>query len=661
MDQLEQRMEKSKFRTVYNANKSTAYEEEVLIGIGQTNHDGYKGLILNNKIEGLPSVTEYVMSRSEDTIQEWKARLGSFDELTIYMEDLSPDTCFSFLVLFARVSGISVNSKTFKEWLLYVNRWETGDVKTTGNPFESWGCLLSALGHEYIPIHEDDPIDENYFKEGLLACLRLTFQVLKAGMKPNQIKLLDDIEEYQRAIAILHNSEQEYKRLLGSAEKIQLNVPVRGSNKQVIVDAFLATENTHIGGVFKSFIRNDREETFLHSGFGLMGLHSPSAIGSGGDMVISVDPSVGIHLKDLWVALEQKETEAWDHELRPQDVPKFPQTSPYNEPWYDEMGRYTLVAAPKRIEKGAYAGELGSKLEWNDVLDVLWQTYHPLKHLKIYPIREDGTYDTCCFIEEHSPLTKGNNKAFIPLKWHSFGERQSFLMTPTIKRYLAACADSEITNPIQIKDLPPETSFDFMSVPGGFTVIHRNGVLFFDDWSKDDSAVEKYKTEYLSILKRYQDVKSRHEDITTLFLEVKAKLAEGNIRQKTLVDLNERLSKIKMEMRETILTTMATSQEYNILKFREKVEQRWGLERQLDELYQTVTEIEDIVKSYVETNTGDLINRITIFGFPIATAAAVLQIFPQQLFGNLTDHLAWIVVVGAGSGFAILRLKKKWE
>jgi hypothetical protein len=642
----------------YDFNKTIANHNEIVIGLGRRDTD-HQGIILNNKVEGYVSVSEFISKSSDEIINQWKHKIDDPVRASFYMEDLSPDTCLSFLLFFARMNGVEMDS-TIKEWVGYVNRWESGDVKTTGAPFESWGCLLNALGHECISFN-NEKVKPEEFKAGFLSCLRFTIHMIVNGMQPHSVKSLNEVEDYHRAIAILKNDQQEYFRLLASTEKVQLNLPLKGSQRKVLVDAFLAVEDTHIGGVLKSFIRNDCDQPFFKSGFGLMAIHSPGARGTGNDMVISVDPSLGVHLKDLWISLEHLEDEKWNGK-RPCDQPRYQDLrSKANQPWYDEMEKCTIIAAPKQFEEGPLKGQPGSKCTWDDVLDLLWQEYHPLKSLKVFPLNEASSLGESCLIEESSPLITGGGKQFLALKWHSFGNRQSFLITPTIKRYFAAIADYETTGPIGILDLPPETSFDFLELPGGFTMIHRNGVLFFDDWSKDDSAFQKYKIEYESILERYLSFTSLHNEIKGFFKSVKDKLEHSSIRQKELVSLNKQIANFKMRLRETILNTMVTSQEFNILKFREKVEKRWGLNTQLDELYQTVAEIENIVKGYVETRTGSLVNKITVYGFPIAVGLSAFQTAPEDLFKNGTIHSTAFFATLAIIIGVIFWLRHRWD
>ena len=107
-----------------------------------------------------------------------------------------------------------------------------------------------------------------------------------------------------------------------------------------------------MSGAAKAFARNDHEHAWFCQGFSLIAVYRPLA-NPGEDLTISVDPTAGIHLEDLWRALERLEDRRWG-DKRPRDQPrplksyekKTDNPGP-NQPWWDYGGRYTLVAAPR--------------------------------------------------------------------------------------------------------------------------------------------------------------------------------------------------------------------------------------------------------------------------------------------------------------------------
>lgn len=72
----------------------------------------------------------------------------------------------------------------------------------------------------------------------------------------------------------------------------------------------------------------------------------------------------------MWEAIEIAETKAWKGK-RPKDNPrKLVSPNIYNEPWWDDLGKYTLIAAPKKIGE-----EYGSKLKYEDIKEIILNTY----------------------------------------------------------------------------------------------------------------------------------------------------------------------------------------------------------------------------------------------------------------------------------------------
>ena len=109
-------------------------------------------------------------------------------------------------------------------------------------------------------------------------------------------------------------------------------------------------------------------------GYALMAVYQDEqAKGIGNDIVISTDPIKHIHLKALWNALEKNENDLWEGN-RPKDMPRlltsYPNNNGPNEPWWDDMGNYTLIAAPKMV-----GSEYGRRVSWNRVKELIKELY----------------------------------------------------------------------------------------------------------------------------------------------------------------------------------------------------------------------------------------------------------------------------------------------
>jgi len=49
-------------------------------------------------------------------------------------------------------------------WIAYANKWESGDTSTTGEAFESYGCLQNALTLENVQQTPKDTLTKNYLR-----------------------------------------------------------------------------------------------------------------------------------------------------------------------------------------------------------------------------------------------------------------------------------------------------------------------------------------------------------------------------------------------------------------------------------------------------------------------------------------------------------------
>jgi hypothetical protein len=267
----------------------------------------------------------------------------------------------------------------------------------------------------------------------------------------------------------------------------------------LLVDAYFAVE-TWPSGSKKLFIRNDREHTYLRQGFALMGLYRPAERGSGNDMTLSVNPWTGIYLKALWEELERLETKRWQGQ-RPQDhirpIASYPEAEGYNEPWWDDGGRYTLLGAPKALPEWP----AGSRLDWSEVVEAAWRCYSPVRDLRV----TDLLHAQDCLLEQcqrkrlhHEGGTLTLTKHLAAVRWlPDTSQPQASFSAPTTQRALAALvARPSADGPLTLADLPPEQDLMLVPLAGGFAVLHEQGVFLFDDWRSERLPVDALREEF---------------------------------------------------------------------------------------------------------------------------------------------------------------------
>lgn len=562
-----------------------------------------------------------------------------FEEYQFYFEDLSPDACLSYILIYCRYHGVSM--KQFPvEWIDYTIRWELGDVKTTGKPFESWGCLHSALAHAFFITEEKvdnegaiiPVINKANVIQGLNACLRLTIAFLLERVVPYEIPYLDHIEEFNRAHMYLKMENQKYLLGVKQATITQLELPVLNTNRTLLVDAFITTENTYMG-LLKSFLMHDEERTWLQSGFQFFAIHRPNFRGTGRDMVIQVDPQLHVHLTDLWLKLEEKE--------RANDA------EPYIDSWSHHKNTYTTLSAPKKSN----AQTTGSNLQWSEVVSLIWELYNPANSITVNPYLEDGSITESCRIYETKPILT-DEKLFHAVKWNSLGQQQVLVSSPTLQRYLAACASNPNHAMIPpIHPLPQVNSFDFIEIPSGFALIHNQGIFILDDWNNDSLEFTLYKKEVTKLIERVKIFDHIHKECVEMMSDVKKSLKQSQtLSADKLTVYNHWITMKKTEIRHTILKTMLASSDYDLQVFRNTIEKRWAINTQLNDLYDTVSELEHILENHMNLRTNRLITLITIFGFPFALFSGLFEVVFQEIpsprwFGiNWTAFLLFFIL-----------------
>lgn len=554
------------------------------------------------------------------------------EDYQFYFEDLSPDACLSFIILYCQYHGVS--SKHFpSEWIDYTIRWELGDVKTTGKPFESWGCLHSALAHAFFIMEEKfdengsiiPVIDPSNVMEGLMACLRLTISLLLEPTVPYEIPYLDHIEEFNRAHMYLKMENQKYLLGLKQATITQLELPICNTNRTLLVDAFITTENTYMG-LLKSFLIHDEERTWLKSGFQFFAIHRPDFKGTGRDMVIQVDPQLNVHLEELWTRLEEMEKK------------RGRETNTIEASWTHQQGKFTTLSAPKRVNRYTH----GSNLQWSEVVSLIWELYNPGNSITVNPYQEDGNITEACRIFECRPILKGE-KLLRMAKWNSLGQQQVLVSSPTLQRYLAACASNPSHKTIPpIHPLPQVNSFDFIELPEGYALIHHQGIFILDDWNNEPLNFQLYKKEVENLIERVVTFDRIHKECIEMMSNVKAHMTESQtFSADKLQEVNHWITTIKTEIRHTILKTMLTSADYYLQVFRQQIEKRWAIHSQLSELYDTVSELEHILESHMNLRTNRLITLITIFGFPLALFSGLFEVIFQDLPSPKTLGINW--------------------
>jgi len=395
----------------------------------------------------------------------------------VAIEDFSLDSIFAWLQYVVLIAD-GVFPDGLAAWVEYVDGWEQGSYLDGDDVGHSAACLHTVHAHALLNAASVE--GANYhpqrLRDGFIRCVTLLADFVNQTAAP-----LDGIRpvasaEYQAASAALAYEQQLYELTIQRAVTCQLLAEQVSSGRKVLIDALFLNEQEP-SGLFKIFARNDRRRSWSKNGFTLLGIHRPQEQGSGNDVVISVDPRSSVTLQSLWRALEEAENARW-YGQRPADRPRplhsyrdgegmLPRAP--NQPWWDDSGHYTLLAAPKRLE----SGELGSKLDWwQDVLPLIWQQGF------VQPLIAGLT-------RVETPVSApGGQKRVCAWRWAQADAQQALtdtnrylVETPAFQAWLAGCSQPE--PPRSPWTLPQTDQFEAAWLGGVMAVCHQQGVTLF--------------------------------------------------------------------------------------------------------------------------------------------------------------------------------------
>lgn len=635
---------------------------EVYVGVGPAAGASApaEGISLNNKRVGADSVTDMVIDAPPDLVQSWIAAVAGatapsnfFERFCLVTEDASPDSCFGVLALLARLNGVPA-AEFPTAWIHYIRAWERGDATLGTSPSTSYGCIHDALVHGHI---EEDPT------RAWLEAMRLLVQLLAQRQEPLDISTNDPFPALISALALLDSERQIYEDSLRHTTPLQLAVPMRDlPDRSRLVDAYIADEVVPIGSL-KVFARNDRTHSFLKRGFSVMAIHRPGAEGSGNDMTISADTRVGIEFRELWTVLEAMEDKLWAG-ARPCDSPRdivsyrhgsargqrSDGTNSPNEPWWDDHGRYSLLAAPMRLASGGSrrVGPLGSKLGWPDVLEALWTTYQPFRHVKLRAgaeaVKRDGPAEESelralaeCFpddadlsgqatysIDGETWQPASGLRLYVAGWYQRSNTDLEFRPTPTLCRYLAACIDRPLSEPapIRLRDLPSIGSFTAVEFASGLAVITNNGAFVLDAGRSSKLPIASLQHEFYKVAGMKRQVETNMKRVTELLKDTQA-YVDGESVGLSDLQLLHRLSLEQIKATLTIHRAEVDASPQEARQFRRALLTHWSIDGRLEGLAATIGQVRELFQSHADLEVGRGFNFLQTYGLPLVVAASL--------------------------------------
>ncbi|TCV94272.1 hypothetical protein EDC52_10712 [Biostraticola tofi] len=580
----------------------------VLIGLGDSNDDRQSsGVALNHKgyrQAQYGSVSELIVRADQQQWARWRQKLPDPQHLQrVIIEDFSPDTCLALLLFLQHLEPAGTAPPLSEPWLAYISAWESG-IYLDGDTVErSAACLLSALGHAYLPEHTST--NNSWVREGLINCLALLAAMMEANPQPTAGIEPLHTRQYSQAVASLGYERQLYRQVLQRALTCQLLVDLADGRRQTVVDALFINEASP-SGMLKILARTDRQHTWTRNGFGLLAIYRPQEAGSGNDMVVSLDPVQGTRLDALWHRLEQRENDAW-HGLRPRETPRFLESyrlpgshqlrpEAPTQPWYDDQGRHTLIAAPKRLP----TGEPGTRLDWhNDILPAVWECYF-------------SRYLPPAIVPFSVPALAGRTggKSIRVFRHHqaaladpSIDPMMRMIDTPTFHAWLAANSNPALVVKSPA-DLPAADSYHSAWYGDILAVSHRHGVTLYcrqDDQAQLDIllgatvAVADASQAYDSFLTRSSQ--QLDDWLNDLLESQQSGYRQGKIRhlsQWTEMILHTKAQALKAVNHSSLLGSDALHN-----RLTENLSCQWGLSEQRRALIEQIDRLDELMRQAI--------------------------------------------------------------
>jgi hypothetical protein len=473
--------------------------------------------------------------------------------------------------------------------------------------------------------------------------------------------------------------EQEQETLrewLQRATMLQVSLPLEGTtDRRMQLDGLIIAAQ-QITGTTKVLYRNDRKSSPLGKGFSFCGHYSPPRSSNDMDITITVDPRRGVHLRELWAALENEESKAWEREgeLRPTDNPRSMQGAEtiYNQPWYiDPTG--TLICRPRRLENG----RPGSKLKWTEVREIIWQELNPLKNVFVISSDSKGGHPVPLLEVQPEQIHAHHKKLFFAAKWSGSSGDEALLIPRTIScstffpRVLAAMLHlGRSTRHIQFKDFSPPGSWDLVRLSGGFAIVTHSGVFIIDDWGNDDLQIETIRDDFdraAALDGELGIIENEHlrplVDKVRQLLERVPHAPDTDALLLEAAHLGTKLAELRG--RQALLPSNPDAR-----LIREALERRWSLERRLNGFDGEIHAIATSLRSLSELSTLRIGRFIATYGFALILATEsspfVAKAVYHYIHKGTEQEAPGTYIVGCLLGTALLltlglKVWVKWE
>ncbi|WP_137134454.1 hypothetical protein [Rhizobium sp. FKY42] len=534
-----------------------------------------------------------------------------------------------------------------EDWIEFASDWEQGYTSRGVDVDGMAGALLNALTHAmYDSKIGSDPAVSDTFRPVLTSAIDYLAGLIAADADPWSIPRRLPSSAGTRASnlhevahASLARERSHYARALASALKVQLSVPIAGTKRRMDLDAVFMTE-VEFTGMLKVLLRRDTTAP-LGRGYPIWGLYRPTLSGTGFDMTISTDPAVGIDLKRLWIEIELAEEKAWfEYEEmrgpaygRPREPVRSSMYSfkeeppicvPSREPWWEGRPLYSLIAAPKSVVIGEERLP-GTRLEWSQILELIWQLYAPVQNL---PLRRYEKPDESAWHLLNSPPAAAR-RVLVNARTELYGVRLCLSPTtdgapiawsPVVAASLAAFVD---VGRVDMARLPTANEFDVIEARGGIIIVTSRGMLLLEVASGADFPLRELDRAARDVAATLDCARAiaDHIDDTIRPLVIKAiDTGSSTYKRKAL----KAIYGAKLKARQAWAQSARFEEDVLVRQFRELCERRWNGFGRLTAALDEVAELESMVVSSSDVRAAATLNAIAVVGFPLSICGNLL-------------------------------------
>lgn len=607
---------------------------------------------LNNKadwnglVEGRVSSIAMLVSKVSDEdelFHLWRDNIGAADhraplaQLSLCVEDASPDSCFGLLMLLARLRGVPLKEIP-KRWISYIDGWERGFASYDPLAIE-YGVLHNALVHGLV---DHDP------RGAWIDGLALLTTCLSRNVDPSVISTATGDAITATAAAALRFERAAYEQSRDVMTRLQVELPMAAHpDRYLLVDAIVAEERL-LMGIHKTCWRNDRAHSFLGRGYTVNVMYRPKAQGDGNDITLSLDPASGLSLQSLWEALEREEDSRWGGERRDddprRDLSRYPDglrpdgTRAPEQPWYHNPD-FTLIAAPKNFadKSEAATGNEASKLSWSDVLGLFWKEYNPFRRIKILPgagkanpkqpVSEDRMTSLQACPDGISDSRRSCSRRKLRIgRWYRPDNMVPPLQwSPTLGRMLAAClVRPPSDDPIEFDALQTAPAHRHVTLSSGLAVISEDGVYLLIHDLYTEIKGDEMQASFEACAEVMDWIDAHTDEVAGLVDTVRDHLS-GKRTAKLSRDLKiyNKICTLQLHLLELRHRLEAGSLDLSSQQFRDSIMQGWGIIGRLDTLYRDLEEAKTILTAHGDLVTNRRIAFLTYFGFPLVLGGSL--------------------------------------